>query len=488
MMSCSFVSVASVVDAGHADSQRKNRKTAGPDHIAARHTNSAPEGQAAPSTGRLGKHAKRKAAERSDPLAGLGPARLPASTVPVATQEDEGHKAGRRKKQKIGDGDTAPGTKGNAQSARGTTGAIAQHSSAAAAAEGPQPGLFATEQRREQWKHDAEHEQGQQIEVVQDKLRKKRNRNKFKQPDDSGGAADRHMHDQPPVTKSKQGTQEGHEKQQHLELEQQSMPKERHRAHSKQLDEGATADWRIRRRLAMKEPKGKAGSGDVQHDEQQQAKSEQDTLRKKRSRDNRKQRAEAGQAAAYQSLQAKGPVQQALQQHSSSRQAPEVSELDHALSGKKQAARKKQNTWEADAQGNKMGGTVGKGAMEQDGQRTAGAQTAVLSSLKGARSAGKHTVTQDGQVDRRHALPGSLSAAGQSRPKQDSLLSKMRAKLSGSQFRWLNEQLYTCPGSQAFELMQEQPQLFTQYHEASPCLQAAYSPVVSYSFSHCAAT
>ena len=65
-------------------------------------------------------------------------------------------------------------------------------------------------------------------------------------------------------------------------------------------------------------------------------------------------------------------------------------------------------------------------------------------------------------------LPGSFKGAGHTRQEHD-LLGRMRAKLAGSQFRWLNEQLYTCPGSQAFELMQEQPHLFAQYHEASHC-------------------
>ena len=58
-----------------------------------------------------------------------------------------------------------------------------------------------------------------------------------------------------------------------------------------------------------------------------------------------------------------------------------------------------------------------------------------------------------------------MARVGAKGRKEDGLLSKMRAKLAGSQFRWLNEQLYTCPGTQAFELMQDQPQLFTQYHE-----------------------
>lgn len=65
------------------------------------------------------------------------------------------------------------------------------------------------------------------------------------------------------------------------------------------------------------------------------------------------------------------------------------------------------------------------------------------------------------------ATPNGLKAAGQSNPKQDGLLAKMQAKLAGSQFRWLNEQLYTCSGSEAFDLMQEQPHLFAKYHEAS---------------------
>jgi hypothetical protein len=49
--------------------------------------------------------------------------------------------------------------------------------------------------------------------------------------------------------------------------------------------------------------------------------------------------------------------------------------------------------------------------------------------------------------------------------KQSGLLERMRAKLLGSRFRWLNEQLYTCPGDEAVTLMREQPHLFQEYHE-----------------------
>ncbi|RCH83981.1 25S rRNA (adenine645-N1)-methyltransferase [Rhizopus stolonifer] len=42
---------------------------------------------------------------------------------------------------------------------------------------------------------------------------------------------------------------------------------------------------------------------------------------------------------------------------------------------------------------------------------------------------------------------------------------KMKEKLSGARFRWLNEQLYTTPGKQSFSLFQQKPELFDEYHE-----------------------
>ncbi|EFJ43855.1 hypothetical protein VOLCADRAFT_76524 [Volvox carteri f. nagariensis] len=41
----------------------------------------------------------------------------------------------------------------------------------------------------------------------------------------------------------------------------------------------------------------------------------------------------------------------------------------------------------------------------------------------------------------------------------------MRAKLAGGRFRYLNEELYTRSGGDAFAMMQSQPELFSQYHE-----------------------
>lgn len=39
---------------------------------------------------------------------------------------------------------------------------------------------------------------------------------------------------------------------------------------------------------------------------------------------------------------------------------------------------------------------------------------------------------------------------------------KMKEKLSGARFRWLNEQLYTTPGKHSFSLFQEKPELFDE--------------------------
>ncbi|CAI4058087.1 hypothetical protein SKDZ_04G3080 [Saccharomyces kudriavzevii ZP591] len=45
------------------------------------------------------------------------------------------------------------------------------------------------------------------------------------------------------------------------------------------------------------------------------------------------------------------------------------------------------------------------------------------------------------------------------------LQQKMMAKLTGSRFRWINEQLYTISSEEALKLVKEQPQLFDEYHD-----------------------
>ncbi|SCW04301.1 LAFE_0H10528g1_1 [Lachancea fermentati] len=45
------------------------------------------------------------------------------------------------------------------------------------------------------------------------------------------------------------------------------------------------------------------------------------------------------------------------------------------------------------------------------------------------------------------------------------LQKKMMAKLSGSRFRWINEQLYTISSNDALDLIKKQPELFDEYHD-----------------------
>ncbi|KGK35934.1 hypothetical protein JL09_g4916, partial [Pichia kudriavzevii] len=42
---------------------------------------------------------------------------------------------------------------------------------------------------------------------------------------------------------------------------------------------------------------------------------------------------------------------------------------------------------------------------------------------------------------------------------------KMLNKLSGSRFRWINEQLYTTDSKSALEMIQRQPELYEEYHK-----------------------
>ncbi|KAJ3367604.1 25S rRNA (adenine645-N1)-methyltransferase [Allomyces arbusculus] len=44
------------------------------------------------------------------------------------------------------------------------------------------------------------------------------------------------------------------------------------------------------------------------------------------------------------------------------------------------------------------------------------------------------------------------------------LQAAMQKKLDGAQFRYLNEKLYTMPGTEALQMMQEKPELFELYH------------------------
>ncbi|KAF9360225.1 25S rRNA (adenine645-N1)-methyltransferase [Mortierella sp. AD094] len=53
----------------------------------------------------------------------------------------------------------------------------------------------------------------------------------------------------------------------------------------------------------------------------------------------------------------------------------------------------------------------------------------------------------------------------QKQPKLTKLQEQMKKTLAGGKFRFLNEQLYTTTGEEAFELFQSKPELFDEYHE-----------------------
>ncbi|KAF9570078.1 25S rRNA (adenine645-N1)-methyltransferase [Mortierella alpina] len=56
-------------------------------------------------------------------------------------------------------------------------------------------------------------------------------------------------------------------------------------------------------------------------------------------------------------------------------------------------------------------------------------------------------------------------ATQQKQPKLTKLQEQMKKTLAGGKFRFLNEQLYTTTGEEAFELFQSKPELFDEYHE-----------------------
>eukprot|EP00898_Chlorokybus_atmophyticus_P006790 jgi/Chlat1/7111/Chrsp57S06738 len=68
--------------------------------------------------------------------------------------------------------------------------------------------------------------------------------------------------------------------------------------------------------------------------------------------------------------------------------------------------------------------------------------------------------TEDEPLPAGTSLPSK--AKGSSKSQKTTLLDKMRAKLSGGQFRWLNELLYTRSGEDALQAFKEDPSQFAQ--------------------------
>jgi SAM-dependent methyltransferase len=82
----------------------------------------------------------------------------------------------------------------------------------------------------------------------------------------------------------------------------------------------------------------------------------------------------------------------------------------------------------------------------------------LLRKLKSAAEA-KRLASSDGSNDRDLA-PATTS----SHPKDKSLQTQYKKKLSGARFRYLNEMLYTSQGADSFRQFQEDPALFDVYH------------------------
>ncbi|CAN8272988.1 unnamed protein product [Cochlearia groenlandica] len=66
--------------------------------------------------------------------------------------------------------------------------------------------------------------------------------------------------------------------------------------------------------------------------------------------------------------------------------------------------------------------------------------------------------TKNQKETRSHQHVGS--SASSKRPKPSNFLDMLKERLSGGQFRMLNEKLYTCSGQEALDYFKEDPTMF----------------------------
>ena len=82
---------------------------------------------------------------------------------------------------------------------------------------------------------------------------------------------------------------------------------------------------------------------------------------------------------------------------------------------------------------------------------------------------GKHETGSNIKKKKRHQQrkekTGTSEVFAVPTPKSTKLRSKMVSKMEGARFRWINEQLYTTTGDEAKELFQNEPELFSIYHQ-----------------------
>ena len=104
--------------------------------------------------------------------------------------------------------------------------------------------------------------------------------------------------------------------------------------------------------------------------------------------------------------------------------------------------------------------------LSKKARRAARAQATAAAAAEGPDGAGRAPTLQQAQPAGAETPKQAAVEAGTAskRMHKGGLLEQMRARLSGGQFRALNEQLYTQPGGEAFALMQGDPGLFDLYH------------------------
>lgn len=72
--------------------------------------------------------------------------------------------------------------------------------------------------------------------------------------------------------------------------------------------------------------------------------------------------------------------------------------------------------------------------------------------------------SEEDESEARRRRAAAATSAGAAAKSSSSFMNKMRAKLSGGQFRMLNEKLYTTTGDEGLDLVKNAPELFEAYH------------------------
>ncbi|KAK9246993.1 methyltransferase-domain-containing protein [Lipomyces tetrasporus] len=112
---------------------------------------------------------------------------------------------------------------------------------------------------------------------------------------------------------------------------------------------------------------------------------------------------------------------------------------------------------------------------EENNTRVEPARHEKTETLKRKRDSKKHSKSElkVDQAAKHKSKPSDVAVNDESRssvasrpaPKLTPLQQKMKEKLAGSRFRWINEKLYTVSSDEAKKLLKDQPDLYREYHE-----------------------